>query len=211
MNVKEAFKCRLLKDIIFNAHCSRRYVARGAKMKVPTPDPHTEIPWRRRQYHCLTWIGIRIEKTCSESSLWVKIVADSNNGWQIDQAKTEATQDSIEHLRLSIMVTNQFVVDLLNNDDHKIVDLLTIRVATFVLNMERLKATQVITLKAKISRKPFSIWNYTPLSGGQECKRPAGHTNRATAILVHQASHYCTCVWFGYLLDLSIMPLARFP
>ena len=47
------------------------------------------------------------------------------------------------------MVTNQFVVDLLNNDDHKIVDLLTIKVATFVLNMERLKATQVITLKSE--------------------------------------------------------------
>ena len=93
-------------------------------MKVPTPDPHTEIPGRR-QYHCLTWIGIRIEKTCSESSLWVKIVADSNNGWQIDQAKTEATQDSIKHLRISIMVTNQFVIDLLNNDDYKVANLLT--------------------------------------------------------------------------------------
>ena len=122
--LEKRFKCCLLKDILFNAHCSRRYVARGAKMKVPTPDPHTEIPGRR-QYHCLTWIGIRIEKTCSESSLWVKIVADSNNGWQIDQAKTEATQDSIKHLRISITVTNQFVVDLLNNDDHKVAKLLT--------------------------------------------------------------------------------------
>ena len=202
-----------MKDILFNVYCSRRYVARGAKMKVPTPDPHTEIPGRR-QYHCLTWIGIRIEKTCSESSLWVKIVADSNDGWQIDQAKTEATQDSIKHLRISIMVTNQFVVDLLNNDDHKVAKLLTY-LPSELLHLcwiwKGWRQRKWSHWKAKISRKPFSIWNVILYQKDKDKKRPAGHTNRATAILIHQASHNWTCVWLAYLLDLSIMALARFP
>ena len=129
-------------------------------MKVPTPDPHTEIPGRRR-YHCLTWIGIIIEKTCSESSLWVKVVADSNNGWQIDQAKTEATQDSIEHLRISIMVTNQFVVDLLNNDDHKVAKLV-IYLPSELLHLcwiwKGWRQRKWSHWKEKISRKPFLVY-----------------------------------------------------
>ena len=202
-----------MKDILFNVYCSRRYVARGAKMKVPTPDPHTEIPGRR-QYHCLTWIGIRIERTCSESSLWVKVVADSNNGWQIDQAKTDATQDSIKHLRISIVVTNQFVIDLLNNDDYKVAKLVTY-LPSELLHLcwiwKGWRQRKWSHWKAKISRKPFSIWNFILYQKDKDKKRPAGHTNRATAILIHQASHNGTCVWLAYLLDLSIMALARFP